>query len=57
MLGWFACLSIALKVGCKILSDKGLQCLILGIFRLVTIFQKKIFNVSATWGWYAGGPL
>ena len=40
MLGWFAYLSIAFKVGCGILSDKGLQFLNLGIFKLVTIFEK-----------------
>ena len=44
MLGWFTCLSIALKVGCGIFSDKELQYLNLVILRLVTIFQKKVFN-------------
>ena len=39
MLGWLAHLSIALKVG--ILSDKGLQFLNLGIFKLINIFEKK----------------
>ena len=37
-------LSIALKVGCGIFSDKELQYLNLVILRLVTIFQKKVFN-------------
>ena len=41
MLGWFAYLSIALKVGCEILSDKGLQFFNLGIINLGTIFEKK----------------
>ena len=48
MLEWFAYLSIALKVGCGILFDKGLQFLNLGIFKLVAIFEKNVFNVSAT---------
>ena len=48
MLGWFAYLSIALKEGCEILSEKGLQFLNLGMFKLVTIFGKNAFNVSAT---------
>ena len=48
MLRWFANLSVALKVGCRILSDKRLQFLNLGIFKLVTIFEKNVFNVSAT---------
>ena len=38
----------ALKVGCGILSDKGLQFLNLRIFKLVTIFEKSVFKVSAT---------
>ena len=49
MLGWLAYLSIALKVGCGILSDKGFQFLNLGIFKLVTIiFEKNVFNISET---------
>ena len=48
MLGWFAYLSIALKEGGEILSEKGLQFLNLGMFKLVTIFGKNVFNVSAT---------
>ena len=38
----------ALKVGCGILSDKGLQFLNFRIFKLVTIFEKSVFKVSAT---------
>ena len=41
MLGWFAYLSIALKVDCGVLSGKGLHFLNLGIFKLVTVFEKK----------------
>ena len=40
MLGWFEYLSIAPKVGCGIISDKGLEVLISGIFQIVTIFEK-----------------
>ena len=40
-------LIIALKVGCGILSDKEIQFLIFEIFRLIAIFGKKVFNVSA----------
>ena len=34
----------ALKVGCGILSDKGLQFLNLRIFKLVTIFEKSVLK-------------
>ena len=47
MLGWFVYLSIAVKVGYGILSNKGLQFLNLGLFKLVIIFEKNVFNVSA----------
>ena len=40
--------NIALKVGCGVLSEKGLQFLNLGIFSLVTVFDKNVFNVSTT---------
>ena len=43
----FAYLSIAVKVYCGILSDKRLQSLNLEIFKLVTIFEKKLLYVSA----------
>ena len=48
LLAWFAYVSIALKVVCGILSDKEVQLSDLGIFKLVIIFEKHVFNVSAT---------
>ena len=35
-------------VGCGILSEKELQFLNIGIYKLVTIFEKNVSNVSAT---------
>ena len=46
MPGWSAYLSIAIKVDCGILSDKGLRFLSLGIFKLVTVFEKNVFKVG-----------
>ena len=42
ILGWFLYFSIALSVGSKRLSAKGLVLLNLGILRFLTAFEKKI---------------
>lgn len=54
-LRWFACLSIALVLGFRILSDKGLHCLNLGIFRLVTAFKKSVCHLPLPFRYFVLG--
>ena len=47
LLGWFLYFSIAFSVGLESLSHKRLVLQNLGILRLLTAFEKKIFKSSA----------
>ena len=47
ILRWFLYFSIALSVGLESLSAKGLVLLNLGILRLLTAFEKKMFKSYA----------
>ena len=47
MLGWSLCLKIALRVGSAMCSVTGSSSLYLEIFRSFTIFEKKLFRLSA----------
>ena len=47
MLGWSLYLNIALRVGSAMFSVTGSNSLYLEIFRFFTIFEKKLFRLSA----------
>ena len=47
ILGWFSCLSIALKIGGEIFSARGLVSLNSGIFRFLTALEKNEFRRPA----------
>ena len=47
MLGWSLYLKIALRVGSAMFSVTGSTSLYLEIFRFFTIFEKKLFRLSA----------
>ena len=47
MLGWFLYFTIDFETGSLINSERGTYLVYSGIFRLLTIFEKKVFKTRA----------